>query len=183
MKKFNYYVISFVLLAISLIFDKQIILLITGLRINFLNTLMIALAYISTELVLFLFVTIILLISKKYKEIPIAWLSLIISLLITFTLKWIVARPRPFETLQIEPLFISSNSSFPSGHATAAFSALAIFDFYIKKYKLIWCIFAILILLNRLYIGVHYLSDVIAGSLIGYITASLIIYFYKQKVK
>ena len=69
MKKFNYYIIAYILLLISLIFDRQIILFITSLRINVLNTFMIAIDYATTEIILFIIITLILLMAKKYKEI------------------------------------------------------------------------------------------------------------------
>ena len=187
MKKFNYYIIASILLLISLIFDRQIILFITSLRINVLNTFMIAIDYAATEIIIFIIITLILLMAKKYKEIPVAWLALIIPLAITFLLKIIIHRQRPFEALQIENLVNVTNSSFPSGHATASFAGIAILNTYIKKLKYLWLFLAILITFSRLYLGLHYLSDVIAGSIIGYGISSIIIASFnkysKKKVK
>ena len=187
MKKYNYYLLALLSLIVSFIFDRQIILFITSLRINILNTIMIAINYITTEITLFIAITLILLLAKKYKEIPVAWLALIIPLAITFLLKLITHRLRPFEALQIEQLVNVTNSSFPSGHATASFAGFAILTAYIKKLKYLWLFLAILIMFSRLYLGLHYLSDVIAGSIIGYGISSVIIASFnkysKKKVK
>ena len=187
MKKYNYYLLALLSLIVSFIFDRQIILFITSLRINILNTIMIAINYITTENTLFIAITLILLLAKKYKEIPVAWLALIIPLAITFLLKLITHRLRPFEALQIEQLVNVTNSSFPSGHATASFSGFVVLTAYIKKLKYLWLFLAILIMFSRLYLGLHYISDVIAGSVIGYGISYVIIASFnkysKKKVK
>ena len=175
MKKYAYYILALFLLIISFIFDRQIILFIASLRIDVLNTFMIAINYATTEITLFIAITLILLMAKKYKEIPMSWLALIIPLAITFLLKIIMHRPRPFEALQIENLVNTTNSSFPSGHAAASFAGIAILNVYIKKLRLLWLSLAIFIIISRLYLGLHYLSDVIAGSIIGYGISSIII--------
>ncbi len=183
MKKYPYCILALILLIVSFIFDKQIILFITSLRINILNTIMIAINYITTELALFIVITLILLLAKKYKEIPVAWIALIMPLALTFLLKYFISRPRPFEALQIENLVNVTNSSFPSGHATASSAGFAILTSYIKKLKYLWLFLAILIAFSRLYLGIHYLSDVIAGSIIGYGISSIVIgYFNKYSI-
>ena len=52
---------------------------------------------------------------------------------------------------------------------------MAILDKEFPKMKWIWLTIAVVVALSRLYIGVHYLSDVIAGGILGYFVGLVII--------
>ncbi len=89
-------------------------------------------------------------------------------------LKHFFYRPRPFVeqavTLRVSPETASSlrnESSFPSGHAANAFMVAAIFAerFRRKRYGLYGL--AAMVALSRIYLGVHYPSDVLVGSCSG----------------
>ena len=119
-------------------------------------------------------IAIILLILIKDRKIGILiWINLIISTLLNQILKHIVQRPRPIEFRIID----ESGYSFPSGHSmvSTAFYGFLIYLIY-KNYKnkylrnslmIILSILIILIGTSRIYLGVHYTSDVIAGFLIS----------------
>ena len=119
-------------------------------------------------------IAIILLILIKDRKIGILiWINLIISTLLNQILKHIVQRPRPIEFRIID----ESGYSFPSGHSmvSTAFYGFLIYLIY-KNVKnkylrnslmIILSILIILIGISRIYLGVHYTSDVIAGFLIS----------------
>ena len=93
--------------------------------------------------------------------------SLVINNLI---LKNLIARIRPYEVVDGLTRLIEAqyDYSFPSGHAGASFAAAVIFFIYLpKKFGVPALILAFLISLSRLYVGVHYPSDVLAGGLIS----------------
>ena len=85
-------------------------------------------------------------------------------------LKPLIQRPRPYLSFDfLVPLGrLEKDTSFPSGHACASFAcAAAVAAMYGKKAGIPALILAALISLSRLYVGVHYPSDVLAGALLG----------------
>ncbi len=121
-------------------------------------------------------VTLLLLISKKTRKIGImSGVALIGSGLINNTLiKNLVARPRPYTRLEDLTILISKPGefSFPSGHTASSFAAGVVFFRQLpKKWGVPALILAILIGLSRLYVGVHYPTDVLAGMIVGTLLA------------
>jgi undecaprenyl-diphosphatase len=105
------------------------------------------------------------------------WASVIGAFLVGIILKTVIHRPRPFEAMNLISIVPTSLSSFPSGHAIAVFSLLPYLSQYFPRHKVYFWIIAILVALSRIYLGVHYLSDVIAGAFIGYCMGMVALYF------
>ncbi len=95
--------------------------------------------------------------------------SILGAYIIAYILKIIVHAPRPFVIhTDVSPLVLeTSYSSFPSGHATLFFALATILYFYDRRTGLIFFLFAILIAISRMVVGVHYPLDVLAGALLG----------------
>ena len=95
------------------------------------------------------------------------------------------AAPRPFMALtEIKPLIkvmtIENLQSFPSGH-TLFFFALATTIFLFNKKLGVWfLIAATLIALARVYVGVHWPIDILAGVILGILTGAAGHYLYKK---
>lgn len=134
--------------------------------------------------------SLILLISIKNKRIGILiWINLGISVLLNQALKFIIQRPRPTEFRIIN----ESGYSFPSGHSmvSAAFYGFLIYLIYknVKNKYLKWSLITLLSLviltigISRIYLGVHYTSDVIAGFLISVSYLIIFIHFAKDFMK
>lgn len=115
---------------------------------------------------------IILLFSKKTRPAGVAaLLALLVGALITnVCLKNFVARTRPYEVVEGLRLMIERQRdySFPSGHTSASFAAAcALVRTLPKKWGTACLILAGVIALSRLYVGVHYPSDVLGGMVVG----------------
>ena len=128
--------------------------------------------------ILWIILTICLLIPRKTRKI--GWMSacaLLFSLLINnILLKNLVARVRPYNAIEglIPIVKKPSEFSFPSGHAGSSFaSACVLYRKLPKKFGIPILVLAILISFSRLYVGVHYPTDVLAGAISGIICSYL----------
>lgn len=105
------------------------------------------------------------------------------------TIKHIVRRPRPNVLRLVE----ESGYSFPSGHSmiSVAFYGLVIYLIYknVNNKYLKWTLITLLSLLiltigfSRIYVGVHYFTDVIGGYLLALAYLIVYIYIYNKKVR
>ena len=91
-------------------------------------------------------------------------------------LKNAVARQRPCWLDPMVPLLIENPSdySFPSGHSLASFEGAVSILLYHKKWGIAAIVLAALIACSRLYLFVHFPSDVLAGSLLGMLIAAIV---------
>lgn len=94
-------------------------------------------------------------------------------------IKEIFERVRPCNVLKdvIAPLGCNGTYSFPSNHALNNFAAATFFSRLYPKFKWILFVTASLVAISRVYLGLHYPSDIIAGAILGlaagYIFASI----------
>ena len=133
----------------------------------------IAITQLGGAIFLIVLAIILSIIIKNKKDTILIWVNLVTSTLLNQILKHIVQRPRPTEFRIID----ESGYSFPSGHSmvSAAFYGFLIYliDKNIKNKHLKWGLIiglgllTILIGTSRIYLGVHYTSDVLAGFLIS----------------
>ncbi len=129
---------------------------------------------------------VVLLILKKTRKIGLlTGCSLLVSFLINNVfLKNVVARTRPYEVVEGLHRMIEAQPdfSFPSGHTASSFAAaVVIFILCPKKAGVPVLVLAFLITLSRLYVGVHYPTDVLAGMITGTLTAVLVCVVAKRK--
>ncbi len=138
---------------------------------------------ISGSYALIVFTTLFIILIKK-KKYPLAITINLIAVFITSQLaKAIVERDRPLDMLVSAPGY-----SYPSGHSMVGLAYFSFLSYLVIKYipnkivKIILpIVFTITILLvgfSRIYLGVHYLSDVLAGFLLGAIYLIIFINIY-----
>lgn len=98
-----------------------------------------------------------------------ALFALVSSHLFVQLLKKRYTRPRPYMVLANTNTFrqLLKDYSFPSGHATASFSIAMTFSIFFPSLAIVFISLAVLVGLSRIYMGLHYPSDVLMGSTIG----------------
>jgi undecaprenyl-diphosphatase len=92
------------------------------------------------------------------------------------TIKRIIDRKRPYlnlDNIQIinEPL---ESYSFPSGHTTASFSTAYLLSLCLPHFSLLFFSLAVLVAVSRIYLGLHYPSDILMGILTALIFSKLV---------
>ncbi len=140
-------------------------------RSDFLDALMPLITALGNKGILWIVITLVLFCFKKYRKTALTLtIALVLSLIIgNFILKPLVGRIRPFEANGFTNLLIPSpkDFSFPSGHALSSFAAASVLLMENKRLGIPAMILASLIAFSRLYLYVHYPSDVLAGILLG----------------
>ncbi len=107
--------------------------------------------------------------------------AVIARFVITEIIRWLWERPRPFVENNVNLLLTHTNtSSFPSGHATLCFTISTIIYFYNKKAGIGFLVASFLISISRVFCGIHWPSDIIAGAAIGIFSGWLIMKILAQ---
>lgn len=113
-----------------------------------------------------------------------AGLAMLLTLLmVNLLIKPLAARTRPYEVIDGLRCIVAREKdfSFPSGHSAHAFAcAWALWRSAPRKIGLPALILAALIALSRLYVGVHFPSDVVCGSLAGLLLAQASVQLLKR---
>ncbi|MDH6232555.1 undecaprenyl-diphosphatase [Mesorhizobium soli] len=114
-----------------------------------------------------------------------AGLSFLLGLAINQLVLLFVHRARPYDAglthLLISP---SGDWSFPSDHATASMAVAAAFAMQrLPRRSLVLFVLAIFVCLSRVYVGTHYVSDIVGGALTGIIAAMIVRFSYREGTK
>ncbi|MGZ4920545.1 MAG: phosphatase PAP2 family protein, partial [Halobacteriota archaeon] len=104
------------------------------------------------------------------KEALVVAVVLLVTNVVTYGLKYLIARPRPSD-LGIAP---ESEPAFPSGHTSNAFAFATTLSYYHRKAAPFLFAWALLIAFSRVFLGFHYVTDLLGGAAVG-IVVSLII--------
>ena len=126
-------------------------------------------SFISNFLAVGIILSFLFVLKRRYKTLSIFILSFFGLAVIVYTLKIFIARPRPSFGLEQ-----GGDFSFPSGHASACFGAYPWIMKHFQKLRGIWIVFSLLAVVSRLYLGVHYFSDVLSGVILGYFVSRCI---------
>ncbi len=156
--------------------DNQISLFVYTLRTPLLTKIMLLITSFGDRILLILaaITAIIFLIKKHHKESVLFGLALAMGTVLNIIFKNMAQRPRPL----IAPLIIENSYSFPSGHAMNSFifyALIAYFSYHFFRNKKLTslitaCSITIVLLIgfSRIYLGVHYFTDVFAGYIAGF---------------
>lgn len=172
-------------------FDTAIYNFIISIKSPFITQIFKGITFFASPVFLIILSILLFFIFKNKKYGLLSLMNLIVVTVINQALKFTFTRPRPFEWMLIQ----ESGYSFPSGHAMVSLGFYGMLIFLIwqtnisKNQKTIWTIvltiLVILIGISRIYLGVHYASDIIGGFTLSLsyliVATSLVIYYLKYK--
>jgi len=138
------------------------------------NKMMIGITFLGNVGLVWFMICLLFFILHKFRSVGV---NIVIGMIITYVMgegiiKHAVGRARPCHRFDDGEQLINKPRyySFPSGHSAASFCVVAVVT--VKCSALVWCpvlVLAVLIAFSRVYLRVHYLSDVIVGMLLGFI--------------
>ncbi|MFS1663062.1 phosphatase PAP2 family protein [Streptococcus sp. zg-JUN1979] len=141
----------------------------------------------STQVLVAALFVIIFAVKKWYAEASFLAVNGLLAAICIVSLKYLYQRPRP----SISHLVYAGGYSFPSGHSMGSFlivGSLLIISYQRIQHKVIkWTVVTLLALeialvgFSRIYLGVHYPSDVLGGFVLGYAICNLLFPYYDQK--
>jgi undecaprenyl-diphosphatase len=106
--------------------------------------------------------------------------ALALSSALTYLIRFLYHRPRPFTAFAIKNLLVETSYSFPSHHATFFFTMATVIYLYNKNWGRGFFIAALIICLSRIIAGIHYPSDILGGMIIGVLAGYLTSYLIKK---
>ena len=157
-----------------------------NIRCGFLDAVMTVITRLGNGGAIWLLPGVILFMSRTYRKVG---FDIVIAVGLCWCLnelgKHIFLRPRPFA--EIEGLLVMipppTSGSFPSGHTCSSFAAAYAYTRGFPKYGAWSYIPAVLIGVSRIYVGVHYPSDVFAGAVLGTVSAAVVYALSRRFVK
>jgi len=150
-------------LLLSFLIDKPVVAFFNLLKNPVLDVFFSSLMIVEESFAFYVIVillTMSLLVLKKRQNFVPYIISIILNLSLVFILKGTIQRPRPD---------MVDDKSFPSGHTTLLFTSLPFLEK--KNFKwitILWLIASIIFILARLWLGYHYLSDVMASLVLSF---------------
>lgn len=168
--------------------DGNILLFIQDyIRMDWMNPFWVFLSKIGNGGMIWIVSILIFLIPKKTRKMALlAAISLLVGWSCNECVKHLITRTRPYDTIiALHPLVPKLKSySFPSGHTCASFCvAMIYFRKISNKSRWFFLILAILIGLSRLYVGVHYPTDVLGGCIMGCLWSSIVLWGYQKYIR
>ena len=177
-------------------FDLSVFQWIQGIQNDFLDAVLVGITTLGNAGAIFIVLGLGLFITKKYRK---AGFAVIVALLVMLIcndlfLKEFFARPRPFNLFDSDPQKYAewgrayiypelvnkpSSYSFPSGHTSSAFAAAIALLWQNRKWGVPVTLFAALMGFSRIYVEVHYCTDVIAGVVSGAVCALVAVLIVK----
>lgn len=148
----------------------------------FLDQILPWLTYLGSHFAVIFFILLSWILTKQRKILRLLVLLYAIQSAAVYVPKFLVQRQRPFLFLEVTSKLSKGpgeilDPSFPSAHATFSFMIAVLLSNWFPRYRILFFIVAAFIGWTRIYLGVHYPTDVIAGALLGYACTKLFIHY------
>lgn len=166
-------IMLFVLLKKNLIIDQNAIKFTLNIRNKGLTNFVKLFTHLGSIYFILILCLVVFLVFKNKQVGIFTGLSVLIGSIISVVIKYIFRRERPFHIALINEV----GFSFPSAHSLISFCLFGMLAYFVLQYvKPVWCkiilssfliLTSILVALTRVYLGVHYFSDVVAGMFLG----------------
>jgi undecaprenyl-diphosphatase len=141
------------------------------------------LTYLGSHFAVIFFILLTWILTKQRKILRHLILLYAVQSAIIYGLKFLIQRPRPSLFLDMASKLSRGpekilDPSFPSAHAALSFMMATLLAHWFPRYRILFFLVAAFIGWTRIYLGVHYPTDVIAGGLLGYgLTKFFSLYF------
>lgn len=154
--------------------EIQFLQFLESLRTDFSVKLFEGITMLGEETILILMIAVLYFAYDKRLALQIGYIT-ITSMCVNNTVKNLVKRPRPFASGGVTPAraHTATGYSFPSGHTQTIATWSSAFAMYFKKawVSVLACVGIVAVAFSRLFLGVHYPSDVIVGAVLGAVIA------------
>lgn len=167
--------------------ELEILHAIQQLHNSLLDAVMVFLSLLGDNGLIWLAISIVMLFFKKTRR---CGLTIMGAMALSFLLgnlliKNLVARPRPFtvDTSVALLIPIPGEYSFPSGHTLHGFAAATVIFLHFKKAGIAALLLACVIAFSRMYLFVHYPTDILGGILLGVLDAVIVFVIVKKALK
>lgn len=159
-------------------FDNYVFSLMEAISCVFLDWVFKIITYTGNKGIIWIVIGLVLVMKKKTRKVG---LCVILSLLATviinnLIIKEIFDRTRPFIADPTIKLIVKApqDASFPSGHTASSFTAATAIFLFNRRKGVYAYLYATLMGLSRIYLHVHYATDVIVGMIVGIVIAKLV---------
>ncbi|MBI2541996.1 phosphatase PAP2 family protein [Candidatus Woesearchaeota archaeon] len=173
-------IIGIIIFAISYSIDNQASAFFKEAKFPLFDAVFSTITNFGVVLIVMLAIPSIMIYKKKRKLAYLLLAAFFISFALAFVLKLAFLRQRPIDAFTY-PFTGIINYSFPSMHAMVVFALLPILAKYLQKQRTFWLSFAFLAVFSRIYLGFHFLSDVVFGALSGYFIGTCLLRYSENK--
>lgn len=160
--------------------ELQILHMIQGIRTDWLDSVMIFFSAIGEHGICWIVVSVILAVIPRTRKCGFAMMiaMLLTDLLGNEFLKNAIARPRPCHVDKSVTLLVPcpTSYSFPSGHTANGFTAAVTIMAYYRKPGMVALLVAAIIAFSRMYLFVHYPTDILGGIILGTLDALFVVW-------
>ena len=146
------------------------------------------LTYLGSHFAVILFIILCWIIAKQRKILRLLILLYAIQSAVIYGLKFLIQRQRPLFFLEMASKISKGpgeilDPSFPSAHGAFAFMMATVLSHWFPRYRVIFFITAAFIGWTRIYLGLHYPTDVVVGALLGYGITRLFVHWVDLRLE